>query len=158
VRWHPVEEWWLGSSASRGPYLQSSADSVLAPGAGIDDFDQTTWGVDAAYEHRRLQLWSEFVFSTFDVPRIGDVNAYSGFVEARFKVVPQIWVGARWNQSWFETVHGATWNRDMRRLDAAVGYRFSAHLEAKAQYSWSDEAGKTINGEHLYAAQFVVWF
>ncbi len=33
----------------------------------------------------------------------------SGFVEARFKVVPQIWLGARWNQSWFDDVHGATY-------------------------------------------------
>ncbi len=158
VRWHPVEEWWLGSSVSRGPYLQSSAEPVLAQGESIDDFDQTTWGVDANYEHRRLQVWSEFVLSTFDVPGIGDVNAYSGFVEARFKVVPQVWLGARWNQSWFDDVNGATWNRDMRRLDVAAGYRFTAHLEAKAQFSWSDAAGRTINGEHLYAAQLVVWF
>ena len=45
----------------------------------------------------------------------------------------------------------------MRRLDVAVGYRHTAHLEVKAQYSWSDQAGRTIDGQHLFAAQFVVW-
>ena len=42
----------------------------------------------------------------FDDPIIGDVNGLSGYVEARFKVVPQVWLGARWNQSWFDTVQG----------------------------------------------------
>jgi len=44
-----------------------------------------------------------------------------------------------------------------RRLDLALGYRHTGHLEVKAQYSLSNQAGRDIDGEHLFAAQFVLW-
>jgi len=159
LRWHPTEAWWFGGSASRGPYLQDDAKPTLPVGKHIDDYDQTTFGVDASYEHRRLQLWAELVHAKFDTPVVGDVEALSGFIEARYKATAQVWVGARWNQSWFDDAPGtdASWNRDMRRLDLALGYRHTAHLEVKAQYSLSDQAGREIDGEHLFAAQFVLW-
>ena len=129
------------------------------PASSIDDYDQTTFGVDASYEHRRLQLWAELVHAKFDTPVVGEVEGVSGFVEARYKATAQIWLGARWNQSWFDDAPGAdvSWNRDMRRLDLALGYRHTAHLEVKAQYSLSNQAGREIDGEHLFAAQFVLW-
>ncbi len=75
------------------------------------------------------------------------------------KATAQVWVGARWNQSWFDDAPGldVSWNRDMRRFDLAVGYRHTAHLEVKAQYSLSDQAGREIDDEHLFAAQWVLW-
>jgi hypothetical protein len=159
LRWHPSEAWWFGGSASRGAYLQDDAKPTLPVGKHIDDYDQTTFGVDASYEHRRLQLWAELVHAKFDTPVVGDVAALSGFIEARYKATAQVWVGARWNQSWFDDAPSAdaSWNRDMRRLDLALGYRHTAHLEVKAQYSLSDQAGREIDGEHLFAAQFVLW-
>ena len=41
-----------------------------------------------------------------------------------------------------------------RRLDLAFGYRHSQHLEAKAQYSGSNRAGR--DGDRLLAVQFVM--
>ncbi len=159
VRWHPAEAWWFGGSASRGPYLQDDAKPTLPAGKQVDDYDQTTFGVDASYEHRRLQLWAELVHAKFHTPVVDDVEGLSGFVEARYKATAQVWVGARWNQSWFDDAPGSdvSWNRDMRRLDLALGYRHTAHLEVKAQYSLSNQAGREIDGEHLFAAQFVLW-
>ena len=160
VRWQPAQEWSLGSSFSRGAYLQDDVTPPLPVDRRIDDFDQTTWGLDAAYAHRSVQIWSELARVEFAVPGIGDVHGLSGYVESRYKISPQVWLGARWNQSWFDDVPGLdmTWNRDMRRLDLALGYRHSAHLQVKAQYSRSDQAGRSIDGEHLFAAQCVVWF
>ena len=159
VRWHPAEAWWFGASASRGPYLQDDAKPTLPAGKRIDDYDQTTFGIDASYEHRRLQIWSELVHAKFDTPVVGEVEGLSGFVEARYKANAQVWLGARWNQSWFDDAPAAdvSWNRDMRRLDLALGYRHTSHLEVKAQYSLSNQAGREIDGEHLLAAQFVLW-
>src|SRR5262249_728062 len=59
LRWHPGAAWWFGASASHGPYLQDHAKPTLPAGKSADDYDQTTYGVDVSYEHRRLQLWGE---------------------------------------------------------------------------------------------------
>src|SRR5512143_3264664 len=45
LKWHPAEEWWFGSSFSRGPYLQDDAKPTLPPGKRIGDYDQTTSGI-----------------------------------------------------------------------------------------------------------------
>ena len=158
LRWHPGVEWWLGVSASTGPFLQDRAKSTLPSNHGVDDYDQTTYGADVAYEHRRLQLWSELVRVEYEVPNVGNVTGVSGFVEAKYKTTPQTWAALRWNQSWYDDAPGTdvSWNRDMRRLDLAFGYRYSQHLEAKAQYSWSNQAGNDIDGDRLFAVQFVM--
>jgi hypothetical protein len=158
VRLHPGAEWWLGVSASRGPYMQDHAKPTLPAGKSVDDYEQTTYGIDVSYEHRRLQLWSELVDVEYDVPNVGNVSGVSGFVEGRYKTTPQTWLAVRWNQSWFDDVPGTgvSWNRDMRRLDLAVGYRYSQHLEAKTQYSWSNQAGRDVDGDRLFAVQFVM--
>lgn len=62
--------------------------------------------MDASYEHRRLQLWAELVHAKFDTPVVGNVEALPGFVEARYKATAQVWLGARWNQSWFDDAPG----------------------------------------------------
>jgi hypothetical protein len=158
LRWRPAAEWSFGSSFSRGPYLQDDAARSRPPGKRIADYDQTSWGGDAAYEHRRLQVWSELVRTEFAVPGIGDVAAWSGYVEARYKATPQVWIGSRWNQSWFDDIPGldVSWNRDMRRWDLALGYRHTNHIEVKVQYSLSDQAGRSIDGKHLFATQLVL--
>ena len=157
LRWHPGAEWWLGASASTGPYLQEHA-RALPPNRDVDEYTQTTYGVDTTFEHRRLQLWGELVHVEWEVPNVGDVTGVSGFVEAKYKTTPQTWAALRWNQSWFDDAPGGnvSWNRDMRRLDLAVGYRYSQHLEAKAQYSWSNQAGRDVDGDRLIAVQLVM--
>jgi hypothetical protein len=140
--------------------MQDEADASLGSGANIDDYQQTTVGLDAAYAHHRLQLWSELVYARFEVPRVGDVDVLSGYVEARYKFTPQVWLACRWNQSWFDDVPGRhlSWDRDARRLDLALGYRHNEHLQAKLQYSIGDQAGDDTNGQRLVALQMNVWF
>ncbi len=158
VRWHPGAEWWFGASASDGPYLQHDAATTLPAGRDVDDYAQTTFGLDASYAHRRLQIWSELVRVRWEVPNVGAVTGVSGFVEAKYKIGTQTWLGARWNQSWFDDAPGldVSWNRDMRRLDLAAGYRHTAHLETKLQYSISDQAGRDVDGDRLFALQCVL--
>ena len=160
IAWQPRADWTLGASGSRGPYLRDESRRTLPAGRDLDDFVQTVIATDATFERHRLQLWLELARSDFEVPRVGDVGVFSGFVEARYKLAPQWWLAGRWNQSWFDdtpTLQQA-WDRDLRRLDVALGYRHDAHIEAKLEYSVGDQSGGDTNGNQLFAAQLVLWF
>lgn len=158
--WHPTAAWTLGTSFSRGPYLQETAGPTLPAGSGLDDFDQTVLGLDLTYERHRLQLWGELLRTEFAVPRVGEVDAVGGFVEIRYKAAPRIWFAGRWNQTWFDDTPGrdTSWDRDLRRLDLGLGYRHNAHFQAKFELSIGDQSGGDTSGNRLAAAQLVLWF
>lgn len=158
--WHPTPEWTLGASFSSGPYLRDAAQPTLPAGADVDDFAQTTWGFDLTYERRHLQLWAELVGSRFEVPRVGDVDMLGGFVELRYKPAPRLWTAVRLNHSRFDDTPGLDqpWDRHLSRVDLGIGYRHSAHVQAKLEYAYGDQAGRDSNGNHLLAAQIMLWF
>lgn len=158
--WRPVAAWTVGASASHGPYLQEAAEATLPAGSGLNDFDQTTVGIDVTYELRSLQVWAELARASFDVPRIGTVRALSGFIEARYKLAPRLWLSGRWNQSRFDQPAGLpqSWDRDLKRLDVGLGFRHTTHVATKVEYSVGDQAGSDTNGNQLLAVQVVVWF
>jgi hypothetical protein len=154
----PAPEWTLGASVSRGPYLQDSARVTLPGGASLNDFYQTTWGLDASYAHRDWQIWSELIHAAFDVPRVGQVNVLSGYVEARYKINAEFWTAVRLNQSWFGDVPGSntSWDRNMTSVDVGLGYRVNARTQAKFQYSFSRQQDPQNEGDHLFALQVVI--
>ena len=156
----PAPEWTLGTSFSRGPYLQETAQASLPAGTGDNDFQQMTWGLDAGYAHRDWQVWSELIHATFDVPRVGQVGVLSGYIETKYKITPQFWTALRVNQSWFGDIPGSaiSWGRNTSGLDLALGYRSSTHVEAKFQYSFTRQQGPDTEGNHLFAAQAIVRF
>lgn len=158
--WRPGAAWNVGASASHGPYLQPSAGSTLPQGRKVDGAEQTTLGLDITYELHRLQLWGEVVKASFDVPRVGRVDAVSAFAEGRYKLAPRWWLAGRLNHSRFDEAPGSDedWDRDLSRLDMGIGFRQSAHLQVKAEYSVGDQAGTDTNGNQLFALQMVLWF
>lgn len=158
--WRPAPEWNLGTSFSHGSYLMEEAQDSLPPGTSYRDFDQTTFGVDASWSHRSWQIWSELITSRFEVPNVGGVRVYSGFLETKYKLSSQWWIAMRWNQSWFGDVPGTStaWDNDGWRADLSVGCRFSRHLQAKLQYSIAERSGQDEEGNHLLAAQITVKF
>jgi len=43
-------------------------------------------------------------------------------------------------------------------IDAALGYRFDRHLQAKLQYAFSRQTGRLQQGQQLVAAQVTLKF
>ncbi|HEX7036322.1 MAG TPA: hypothetical protein VF210_11135 [Pseudomonadales bacterium] len=160
LTWHPRPDWLVGVSLSDGPYLDESAEPTLPPGTDVDDYAQTTWGIDLTYERHHLQLWAELAGSRFEVPGVGDAELLGGFLELRYKPAPRLWLAGRINHTRFDDVHGLErpWDRHLSRLDLAVGYRHSAHLQAKLEYSVGEQAGRDSNGDYRLAGQLVLWF
>ncbi|HYM98705.1 MAG TPA: hypothetical protein VET25_03100, partial [Aestuariivirgaceae bacterium] len=152
----PNEMWNLGFSASAGPYLLSEAGPSLPAGRGIGDYRELVLAQDLSFAWHHLQLWAEVYEARFAVPRIGNADTLAYYLEAKYKITPQLFGALRWNQELFGTIrnedHRAKWGNDIWRIDAALGYRFTNCLQGKVQYSISHQ-DSAQEGEHLVAIQ-----
>ncbi len=168
----PTAAWNAGASFSVGPYLLPAARKGIAAGAAvdpheavkdIDDFNQIPLGGDVSYAWRHWQFWAEVFASRFEVPFVGDADTLAYYLEAKYKITSGLFAALRWNQQFFGDVPdgrgGKTWwDRDLWRIDTALGYRFNRHLQSKLQYSLSHQRGDLQQGEQLVAAQVTVKF
>lgn len=157
----PNAAWNFGFSFSNGAYQIPEAARSLPPGVGVGDPRQIVLAQDISYAWRQLQVWAEVFQCRFEVPRIGHADTLSWFLEAKYKLTPQFYVALRWNQQFYGTISDGRggripWGRDLRRVDAAMGYRFTAHTQLKLQYSVQHENGLARDVAHLFAGQFTV--
>jgi len=170
--WRPAVAWTLGASAGSGPYLREKAARTLAPDQDLGDFRETVIGADASYARHHLQLWGEFFAGRFDVPipnlsrlrsSVEEADTAAYYLEGRYKLTPSLFGALRWNQQLFGEVPDGrggerAWDRDVWRIDAALGYRFDRHLQAKLQYAFSRQTGRLQQGQQLVAAQVTLKF
>ncbi len=99
----------------------------------------------------------------FEVPQIGNADSIAYYVEAKYKITPQLFGALRWNQQLFGTIHDGEgrslpWDYDVSRVDAALGYRFTNYLQIKLQYSFSHRHDELQEGEQLVAVQLTLKF
>ena len=153
--------WNLGFSASAGPYLLSEAAPSLPAGRGLGDYRELVLAQDLSFAWHHLQLWAEVYETRFEVPRIGNADTFAYYLEAKYKITPQLFAALRWNQQLFATIRNedrrAKWGNDIERIDAALGYRFTNYLQGKFQYSFSHQDSHQ-EGEHLFSTQFTLKF
>jgi hypothetical protein len=159
----PGPAWNQGVSFSTGPYLSPEAAEDLPAGKGIGDYNQSTLGYDVSLGLRRWQLWGELFLSRFEVPNVGNADLLAYYLEAKYQISTFLYAAARWNQELFGSVpdgHGGqeAWGNEMIRVDLALGYRFTRHLETKLQYSFGHRNASLQQGEQLVAAQVTLRF
>ena len=159
----PNAAWNLGVSASGGAYLLPAAGAALPPGKHVGDFKQFTIGQDVGYAWHHWQIWGEVFLSRFEVPNVGDCDTLAYYVEAKYKITPQLFAAVRWNQQFFNDIPDgvggrAPWDNDAWRADASLGWRFNRHWQAKVQYSYSHQRGTLQQGEQLVAGQLTLKF
>jgi hypothetical protein len=163
IGFRPNQAWNVGVSASDGPYLQPESAPMLPAGRRIGDYRQQLLGQDVSFAWHHLQLWAEFYEARFEVPRVGDADTFVYYFEGKYKLTPQLFGALRWNQQLFGTARNgeggrAQWGPDTWRVDAALGYRFTAHSQFKLQYSLQRGNFSASAWGHLLAAQFTVRF
>ena len=154
----PNAMWNLGFSASAGTYLLPEARPSLAPGSGFEDFREIVLGQDIGFAWHRWQVWAEFYEARFEIPGVGHADSFAYYIEAKYKITPQLFGALRWNQQLFSDIDGQLTGRDICRLDAALGYRFSAHTQLKLQVSVQHEDAAPRAYGHTLGAQFTVKF
>lgn len=159
----PNAAWNLGVSASGGAYLLPAAGSTLPPGQHLGEFKQYTIGQDIGYAWHHWQVWGEVFLSRFEVPNVGDCDTLAYYIEAKYKITPELFAALRWNQQFFSDIPNgvggrAPWDHDAWRADASLGWRFNRHWQAKVQYSYSHQRGALQQGEQLVAGQLTLKF
>ena len=159
----PSEAWNHGVSFSLGPYLSPDVGDQLPTGKSIRDYDQYTLGYDISYAWKKWQWWGEVFLSRFEVPNVGNADVLAYYIEAKYKLTAGLFAAARWNQELYGQINNGAggeepWGNDMYRIDVALGYRFTRHLQSKLQYSFGHRAGDLQQGEQLVAAQVTVNF
>ncbi len=163
IGFRPNEMWNFGFAASQGPYFRPEAESTLPSGRNIGDYDEIVLAQDVSFAWHHLQLWAEFHEVRFEVPNLGHAETFAYFIEAKYKITPQLFGAVRWNQQFFNEVadgYGgeAQWGRDILRADFAVGYRFTTHTQLKLQYYLEHTEHARRDFSHSFAAQFTVRF
>ncbi|MEY2527769.1 MAG: hypothetical protein QOE73_2540 [Verrucomicrobiota bacterium] len=162
VGFRPNEMWNVGFSVSAGPYLLPEAGPTLPIGDSVGDYRELVLAQDVSFAWHHFQLWAEFYEARFEVPIVGDADTFSYYLEAKYKITPQLFAALRWNQQLYGTVRDegewVKWGNDIWRVDAAVGYRFTNNLQAKIQYSFNCEDADPSLGASVVAVQLTVKF
>lgn len=152
--------WTLGFSGSSGSYLVPEAQPTLPLGQSLGDYREMLLGQDIAFAWHHLQIWAEAYETRFRVPGVGSADVFSYYVEAKYKITPQLFLALRWNQQLFGQLPDegvkVAWGNDAWRVDSVVGYRFTDYLQAKLQYSYTGY--RTSGHNHLLALQLTCKF
>ncbi len=163
VGFRPDERWNLGVSLARGVYLTRAGSEAVVSGSEAHDHRQTHLGLDLAFAHRRLQVWSEFHASRFAAPGVGDVTTRGWYLETKYKFSPLVAGAVRWNAQEFSSIvttdgRRVGWGREVRRLDLVLIRRLSTHAQVKLQYSPQRETPAPRRSTDAFAAQLTVRF
>jgi hypothetical protein len=163
IGFKPDLRWNLGVSASSGVYLAPAAAALLPPGRRLGDYQERVLGQDAAFAWHHVQIWAEVFEARYEIPGVGRADTLSYYVETRFKLTPQFFVSARWNEQRFGRLPEPTgaevrWGADTWRIDGAAGYRFTAESEVKVQVSLQHQHPAARETGVLGAVQFVQRF
>jgi hypothetical protein len=155
----------FGASAAHGTFVAQQAFDAL-PDGHHEGGRQTAWGADAEFAAGHLIVRSELIVNRWTMPTATtgplDLDTLGGYVEARYRLRPDVYVAARAERLAFGDIpSGATsapWEARVTRAEAGAGYLVSRHARLKAVYQLDVRDGGRVRRSHLAAAQLVVWF
>jgi hypothetical protein len=152
----------IGLSGASGARL--SREVTALPSVDPDrSFRQEALGVDVEWARGYWIVRGEGLYSRFDVPAItapfvkSPLRSLAGYVEARYKVAPGLYVAARADHLGFSRIAGSTaalpWDAPVTRVEAGVGYspRRNLWLKAVYQHDWRD--GGIVRSQGIGALQ-----
>ncbi len=158
----------LGMSAARGAWLDDSLDDALAGTARAREFVQAAVALDAEASHGPWLARAEWLRSSWSMPVLGTpaidgpVVARSLIVEGRYRLLPGLTLGVRGDGLWFTDLVGTsaieTWEANVRRLEAALGYAITRNLTAKFAWQRNRRDGGRLRHDTLLAGQLLYWF
>jgi hypothetical protein len=166
VTWRPSAALALGASAASGAFLgrdvmaarpdvARAASRQQAVGVDVE----TSWG---KWLVRGEAMANQWLIPAIDAPRITrPLRLLSGYVEARYRVLPRLYLAARADRIGFSSVASSTgpvtWDADVGRIEFGVGYTLRRGLLAKSSVlsHWRD--GGKIRRATLVGVQLLVW-
>ena len=159
----------IGVSGAKGQWIDRAVLSQLAePLRG----HSTQWlaGVDAEFKWLRWIIRGEALRSVFEIPvafaAAPEVNlpAWSGFLEARYRLSPRWQFAARVEQLDFGEIQGTAggaptpWDAPVKRVEAVAGYRVLRNLELRAGWQQNWRPFGRVHDKGFPALQALYWF
>lgn len=160
----------LAGSAARGHWIEQSA-LVFVPAAKQRQAMQTLIGADAEFGRGPLLLRGEWIASSFEVPFVAlpgagpSLDAWSAFLEARYRLHPRWQIGARVDRLDFSNVSRSgdpaalvSWDAAVDRVEVALGFRLARSFDIRAgvQRNWRD--GGRVRSRTFPALQVICGF
>jgi hypothetical protein len=136
VRWPLSVSWEVGASYDRGAWMWSELGpelNIQPPGSPVvprpddwRDFTQELFAVDIAYLRGPVMVRAEAMRDRWQVPNVVGTPTELGYtVELQTDLAAGLFVAARGGYLDFRPLAGEEWDYDVRRLEAAAGYRLS---------------------------------
>lgn len=170
VTWRPFAALDVGASVARGAFLARSVTSVLPVGTPWHDYVQVAEGVDAEVSAAHWVLRGEIVRSSWRLPALGTpalepLEANAMTAEFAYRLGPRWRPAIRTEHLTFSdlpsTARGRlSWDAPVSRVEIALGYTISRHVEAKAawQYNRRDSVSRPQPREGFLAVQVTAWY
>lgn len=155
IGYRPNAAWSFGGSASRGPYLETSAEEFLPAGVDRGDLPYTIVGLDARWARRDWVISAEAVGAQYETLQAGDLRSLSYSLQARWKMRPGIWLAGRFGQTFNNEARGpggvpVEFSPDIWRIGFAVGWRVSPELLMKAEYNFTRLDDSRVSDQNLF--------
>ena len=133
----PIAGLALHLSFAHGAYLTRDVTPYIPAGSSLEDYAQTLLVGSAEWGWRKLTLNSEVFLNRFETPLVDDgLGSLSYYLEAAYRFLPGWYAAARYDLIHFEEVASAsgpvTWDENIDRVEAGVGYHVSRELLVKA--------------------------
>jgi hypothetical protein len=164
----------VGVSAASGNYLNHKLVKNQRPNLQPEKYAQHIAGLDVEYSRGYLVFFGEGTFSRWQSPFISDdLDALAFSAEARYKILPRLFVAARYGRLDFSDIADARdvdadgklaepWEFPVWRLESGAGYHLSRHAILKAVWQVNrTEAlnpGHTDPADNLAAIQMTVFY
>jgi hypothetical protein len=167
LAWTPAPGFVAGVSGSTGAFV---ADSVLEglPSGTSDTWRQNALGVDLEWSAGHWIVRGEAVFSRWEMPPVDatliqdPLDALGGYVEARYKLAPGIYLAARaehLRMSELPTLLGPSeWDAHVTRFEIGAGWSPVRRVILKGSWQHNSRDGGRVLESDLVAGQVLLWF
>jgi len=174
LRVTPLVGFDAGVSFSSAPYLNKSAvqEELKQAGKSAERFRQSVFGADLAFSRGQAVLFAEVLYNRWATPFLSeDLDLWGGYVEAKYTLMPRLFVASRWSQLQFDSISdpgdfdgnrrlSEPWDYDIRQIEFGFGYRLNRNATVKVIYEFNRTA-EVRDGDpsdDLMALQAVVFF
>jgi hypothetical protein len=129
----------------------------------VNQYMQKVAAADLELSHSHGVLYSEYVYSRFESPFVGNLDTRAWYVEGKWTVIPGWYVAARCDRMVFSDVALAAggvagWDANIWKREIGIGFKPSTRLVAKLVHQESLVSTSPAVTRALAAAQLSVVF
>jgi hypothetical protein len=127
----------LGASGAYGPYMNEALSDELPTGKTGNDYHQTLAMADFELQAGHLELHAEGAHNSWQTPFVGDLKTNGGYVEVKYSLPFGTFIAGRAEALRFGEITDSlgvkhTWDANVSRGEAGLGYRFDRHVQASS--------------------------